>query len=151
MALFWCLSAVDGCKKSPKEPTGPQPQKLPEVDITIGDVNITVEVADEEAERHLGLMHRDSIPDGRGMIFIFPSEDNLSFYMRSTRVDLDLAYARADGTIFQIERMTAYDLRSVTSREPAKYALEVPAGFLSRSGIRAGDKLMIPPEISQAP
>ncbi|MDK1032777.1 MAG: DUF192 domain-containing protein [Planctomycetia bacterium] len=145
-AVLFCIFP-GGCKRSQPAPTGPAPQRLSEVTIKVGDVPITVEVARTEAERRLGLMHRDSLGEGRGMLFVFAVEDNLSFYMKNTRFDLDLGYVNASGVLFQIERMKAYDTQGVSSREPALYALEVAAGFFAKHGIKAGEKLTIPPEV----
>jgi hypothetical protein len=102
-------------------------------------------VAREPAEHQKGMMFRTHLAPDEAMLFIFPREDNLSFWMKNTYVDLDIAYIRADGIIAQIERLKSHDLAAVYSREPARFALEVPAGWLAAHGIAVGAKVAIPP------
>jgi hypothetical protein len=51
-----------------------------------------VELADTDEKRTLGLMFRDSMPDDQGMLFIFPGETRRSFWMKNTRIPLDIFY-----------------------------------------------------------
>ncbi len=122
-------------------------KSLEEIQIRVGDVPVVAEVALAPAKRRAGLMHRDGLRKGHGMLFVFPVVDNLAFYMKNTRFDLDLGYFDAGGVLFQVERMKAYDRRAVYSRKPALYALEVPAGFFAAGGIKIGDKLALPAKI----
>ena len=62
--------------------------------------------------------------------------------------DLDLAFIRSDGSIVQTERMRAYDEEPVFSREPVRFALEVPAGWLEAHGIAIGTKVAIPEDVA---
>jgi hypothetical protein len=133
---------------TPPTPAADQPQRLPTATISIGDRTLTVEVAKEPAEQQKGMMFRPHLAPDEAMLFVFPREDNLSFWMKNTYVDLDIAYIRADGVITQIERLKAHDLTAVYSREPARFALEVPAGWFAAHGITVGAKAIIPPEVA---
>jgi uncharacterized membrane protein (UPF0127 family) len=88
-------------------------------------------------------MHRDSLPENRGMIFVFAKERSLSFWMRNTRIPLSIAFAKADGRIVSIKNMRPYDddPPHYASPEPAKYALEVNKGWFSDNRIRVGDRI----------
>jgi uncharacterized membrane protein (UPF0127 family) len=124
-----------------------RPQRLPTATIQVGARPLVVEVAATEAQRRTGMMGRPSLGPDEAMLFVFLREDNLVFWMKDTPVDLDLAYLGADGTILQIEPMTAYNTDQVFSRAPARYALEVPAGWFAAHGIAAGARVTIPPEV----
>jgi uncharacterized membrane protein (UPF0127 family) len=108
-----------------------------------GLIPIRVELARTDAERARGLMNRSALPDGEGMLFIFEREQILSFWMKNTLIPLSIAFIRTDGRIIEIRDMRALDLTTVSSTRSARYALEVPQGWFSRSGIEAGDYLRL--------
>lgn len=117
------------------------------VRMRIGDATLTLEVADTEALRAYGLMHRDSLPADRGMIFVFPREEPLGFWMKNTRIPLDIAFLDASGKVVSIHQMYPYDLRLTRSAGPAMYAIEVNQGRLAKAGLEVGDILQLPPEL----
>lgn len=99
-------------------------------------VTIAVEVADNEEERMLGLMYRDSLPGMSGMLFMFENEEVQSFWMKNTRFSLDIIFINAERRIVSISKGTKpYSLASVSSAGPAMFVVEVPAGFSERYGI----------------
>lgn len=103
---------------------------------------VTVEIADTQPEREKGLMFRYSVPPDNGMLFVFEHEQNLSFWMKNTFIPLDIAYISSKGIINEIYRMEPLDYSVVyPSKKPAKYALEVNAGWFKKNGIKTGMKL----------
>jgi uncharacterized membrane protein (UPF0127 family) len=105
--------------------------------------HIDIELAVEESERTMGLMHRRSLPDTRGMLFIFEEEEQRSFWMKNTLIGLDILYIRQDGTIESIAPYTVpKNERSIPSKGPAKFVLEVFEGFCDRYGVKEGDKIV---------
>jgi uncharacterized membrane protein (UPF0127 family) len=103
---------------------------------------IDIEIADTESDRTIGLMHRRSMPDTQGMLFIFDEEEPRSFWMRNTLIGLDIIYIRANGEIESIAKYTVpMSERSVPSKGPATYVLEVIEGFCDRYGVKEGDKI----------
>lgn len=84
---------------------------------------------------------------GRGMLFIFPSERPLSFWMYNTIIPLDIAYIRGDGVIVRTYTMAPMETQPYPSGEPALYALEVSAGLFEQLDIKAGDKVEIPQSV----
>jgi len=102
-------------------------------------ISITVEIADNEYERQLGLMYRRDLPYNRGMIFIFEREEILNFWMKNTYIPLDIAYISGRGKIIDIQTMKPLDI-SVTypSKLPSRYALEANAGWFRKNNITEG-------------
>ena len=92
----------------------------------------------------------DEIAPDEGMLFVFPDEQVRSFWMKDTIISLDIAFARADGTIVATHAMPPLTLRSFGSVEPAMFALEMAAGSFDRLGIAPGDQIDIPDSIFKA-
>lgn len=102
---------------------------------------IDVEIAERTADRWRGLMFREKMDENQGMLFIFPAEETLSFWMKDTPLALDIIYLNADRTIVTIRKNTVpYSEESVPSDVPAKYVVEVKAGFADRHRLEPGDK-----------
>ena len=119
--------------------------------ITVDGVAIEVWLAETPAQRAQGFMNASmdqlaDLPDGtpRGMLFVFPSPQLVSFFMRDTFVPLDLAYIRADGTIASVHELVPLDETLVPSGEPILYALEVRRGVLATNGLGPGSVAVIP-------
>ncbi len=145
------LAALAGCDKGGAPPppgTDERAQKLETATIRVGDFPLVVEVADSEAERQKGMMFRAKLGPDEAMLFVFVSDANVAFWMKDSYADLDLAFIRSDGSIVQTERMRAYNEEPVFSREPVRFALEVPAGWLEAHGIAAGTKVTIPEDVA---
>jgi len=107
-----------------------------------GAHRLTVEIADTTPLRTRGLMWRNDLPDGTGMLFIFPSEVVQSFWMRNTLIPLDLVFI--DQKLKVVGVVQWAEPRSLTSRtvgKPSLYVLEVPGGWTSRNGVRAGSTI----------
>jgi uncharacterized membrane protein (UPF0127 family) len=104
-----------------------------------------VEIADDDRERALGLMFRRSMGEDEGMLFDFGGEEPASFWMRNTYIPLDMLFIKADGTIESIaERTTPLSDKSVPSRGPVRYVLELNGGVSDTLGIAPGDKISGP-------
>jgi len=112
--------------------------------MQIGDKQFILEIADTAAKRNTGLMRRDSLPDDHGMIFVFPEEDTYSFWMKNTRIPLDIVFIDSGGTIRSIQQMKPYDLNAVSPGAAIKYAVELNLGAATRAGAKTGQKVIIP-------
>ena len=102
-----------------------------------------VELALDEPTRHKGLADRDEIPQGTGMLFVFPRQEPLEFHMLDCRVPIDVAYISAELQVVDIQTMLVEpDPRNpqvrYPSRHPARFALEVAGGALRRAGVKVG-------------
>lgn len=89
----------------------------------------------------------EELADDQGMLFVFPDEDHLGFWMLNTITPLDIAYARMNGTVVSTWQMPPHTLQSFPSLEPAMFALEMKQGAFARLGLEAGDRLEIPSSI----
>jgi hypothetical protein len=111
-----------------------------------GSVEVEVEVADDMDEMQKGLMGRTALAEDAGMLFVYPEERELSFWMKDTLIPLSIAFIDAEGRIVDIQDMKALDDRPphYTSAEPARYALEVNEGFFDERGVEVGDRAGLP-------
>jgi hypothetical protein len=120
---------------------GPGGQLIRTVDVRVGGIPITVEIADTPALREQGLMNRDSLPEDSGMLFVYADEQMRSFWMRNTKIPLDIAFIDHNGSIVNIEQMEAQTDENTISAAPATYALEMSLGWFEANGVGPGDRL----------
>jgi uncharacterized membrane protein (UPF0127 family) len=115
--------------------------------IRLGKKTILVEVADTPEKSARGLMYRKNIGSNEGMLFVFPSEQLLSFWMKNTFVDLSIGYFSGRRILIEIKNMKAAKSEMQThfetyeSSQPAQYALEMRLGWFEKNNIKVGDKL----------
>lgn len=109
--------------------------------IRIGGVEVTAEIADNQELRAEGLMHRDSLPPNHGMLFVYGTAEVRSFWMRNTRIPLDIAFIDASGVIINIEQMEPQSDQNYYSQGPMMYALEMDQGWFEANGVGPGDRL----------
>lgn len=107
----------------------------------------TVELAESQEKQALGLMFRESMPDDHGMVFIFPAEGMRSFWMKNTKIPLDIFYFDEDLKLVNVSENTPPCRSSrcpgYPSAGPAKYVLELNAGKAAELGVRPGDELKL--------
>ncbi len=104
-----------------------------------------VEVVDNDADRAKGLMYRKELPEGRGMLFDFHREQEVSFWMQNTYISLDMVFIRGDGRILRIaENTEPLSTRLIPSGGPVRAVLEVVAGTTQKLGIAPGDRVASP-------
>ena len=123
--------------------------KLPKKDLTItrtdgSQITLNVEIAKTPETRQFGYMERKTIPDGTGMIFVFESDQILSFYMKNTPHPLSIAYIDSTGKIRDIFDMKPFSLDTIFSTCSVRYALEVPQGWYEKNLIKKGDFINLP-------
>jgi uncharacterized protein len=102
----------------------------------------SVEMATTEEEKTTGLMYRKELADGKGMLFDFSPEQEVSMWMKNTFISLDMIFIRADGRILRIaENTEPQSTKIIPSRGLAKGVLEVIAGTAKKYGIEPGDRV----------
>jgi uncharacterized membrane protein (UPF0127 family) len=102
----------------------------------------SVEMATTEEEKTTGLMYRKQLADGKGMLFDFSPEQEVSMWMKNTYISLDMIFIRADGRILRIAQNTEpMSTRIIPSNGLAKGVLEVIAGTAQKYGIEPGDRV----------
>lgn len=108
---------------------------------------ITVDVADTPASREVGLMCRRSLPKDYGMLFVFPMEMGLGFWMKNTLVPLDLLWIGADKRVAHIaprlkaSRLDTPEEKIARAGGRGQYVLELPAGEAKSRKLKVGDRL----------
>jgi uncharacterized membrane protein (UPF0127 family) len=104
-----------------------------------------VEIVDNDADRAKGLMYRRELPEGRGMLFDFHRDQEVSFWMQNTYIPLDMIFIRGDGQILRIEENTVpLSTRMIPSRGAVRAVLEVIGGTSRKLGIAPGDRVASP-------
>ena len=107
--------------------------------------HFTVEIADTQQKRSLGLMFREDVPADTGMLFDFEKPRDVAMWMKNTYVPLDMLFIDEAGTILNIATdTTPLSLDPVRSAGPALGVLELRAGTTVRLGIEAGDMVEHP-------
>ncbi len=114
--------------------------------VTKNGVHVfSVEVAANDADRRKGLMFRKELPEGKGMLFDFKQDQDISMWMRNTYIPLDMLFINSDGRIRRIaENTVPFSERTIPSGGPVRGVLEVIAGTAKKLGIAPGDRVAHP-------
>ncbi|MDO9235552.1 MAG: DUF192 domain-containing protein [Aquabacterium sp.] len=118
-----------------------QAQRLPTTVIGAGMHNIKAEVAQTPQEHEIGLMHRTSMGQNEGMIFVFERAGQQCFWMKNTLIPLAAAFIADDGTIVNVAEMKPQTLTPHCSTKPVRLVLEMNAGWFAKRGLGEGRKL----------
>jgi uncharacterized membrane protein (UPF0127 family) len=121
--------------------------RLPVEALVVGNSRVTAELAANREDRARGLMFRESMPEDHGMLFIYPVEAPLVFWMKNTPLPLSIAFADSGGRILRIADMEPYSEEPIHSGSPVRYALEMNRGWFDRHGVFAGDAIRGIPRI----
>jgi uncharacterized membrane protein (UPF0127 family) len=113
-------------------------QRLATATILVGTHPVLVEVASTPQERADGLMNREKLEPNTGMLFIFPDNRTRSFWMKSTRIPLSIAYISSENEIVRIADMRPFSTDRVPSLYPARYALEMNQSWFKKHDISKG-------------
>ncbi|WP_055442794.1 DUF192 domain-containing protein [Lacinutrix himadriensis] len=103
---------------------------------------LDIEIADTDYDVQTGLMYRNSMQKTQGMLFVFPTMRERFFYMKNTRIPLDLIYLDNNKHIVSFqENAVPFDEASLPSRVPAQYVLEINAGLSEKWLLEVGDRI----------
>ena len=108
-------------------------------------VTVRLEVAADPDARARGLMDRTEVPEGTGMVFLYPRDVAEAYWMKNTLVPLSIAFVAADGRVVSVAEMTPCTADPCPSYPPAgpyRYAVELPAGAFRAAGVGEGDKVV---------
>jgi uncharacterized membrane protein (UPF0127 family) len=131
----------------PSQPTTQETRHPERCEITVGGLKVTVEIAATIHERATGLSNRHEIGENEGMLFLFAKPRRLSFWMKDTHVPLSIAFITPEGEIAEIQDMEPLDESLHESAITVDKALEMPAGWFRRNGVKPGDTVKPPPEL----
>jgi uncharacterized membrane protein (UPF0127 family) len=132
---------------TPREPLNPKnAQALPESPLAISSGatthRFTVELADDDTERGIGLMHRGQMAADHGMLFDFETARRVGFWMRNTFIPLDMLFLKSDGEVVSIaENVQPHTETPVGPDRPVRAVLELNAGMVKKLGLKVGDKI----------
>lgn len=110
---------------------------------------LDVEIAETRSERSQGLMGRESLPEGTGMLFVYGGADVRAFWMKNTLVPLDIIFVDSDRRVVNVKHASPepdtpdHELTRYTSDGPAQYVVEAERGYANETGISPGDELVI--------
>ena len=150
------LLLAAGCEKEkpampPSAPTPTPPAntgnskaqpRLETIKLYLGAAELTVEIADENRERQAGMMHRTTMPENEGMLFVFPYPHQTGFWMKNTTVPLSIAYIDRASRVIEIYDLHPGNTQPVESRSArVQYALEGNQGWFAKNGIKPGTVL----------
>jgi uncharacterized membrane protein (UPF0127 family) len=148
---FHCLSLLSvAIVAACGAPSSPQFQQAADAGAAIALPSgriIRAEIADDPASREKGLMFRKSLPRGRGMLFVFPGETTLDFWMKNTLVPLDIVFLDAKGAVTHIAAgleppgPDVPDWAIPRASGYGQYVLEIPAGEAAADGLGVGSRL----------
>jgi len=114
---------------------------LPRIKLNAGMFLIDTQVAQTPEQREIGLMFRQQMPQGEGMLFVFEVPAEQCFWMKNTVLPLTAAFVAEDGTIVNLADMKPQTTDSHCSKKPVRYVLEMNQGWFAKKGIKAGAKL----------
>lgn len=106
---------------------------------------VRLEIAATPAARARGLMGRTEVPEGTGMVFLYPEDVAEAYWMKNTLVPLSIAFVAADGRVVSVSEMTPCRADPCPSYAPAgpyRYAVELAAGSFAAAGVGPGAKVV---------
>ena len=120
--------------------------------VEIAGQRYAVELADDDAERARGLMFRDAMADDRGMLFIHDAQEPQAYWMKNTKIALDILYFDNDRKLVSQQRgvppcSLGDACPSYPSNAPARYVLELNAGQAEKLKLQDGATLTFGPGI----
>ena len=103
--------------------------------------SLDVEIANSDAKRRQGLMHRKDLAKDHGMLFLWPQSNTRCMWMKNTSLPLSVAYLSPDGRILEIYDMVPFSEDSICSKQSVRMAVEVNQGWFAKNKISVGDKI----------
>ncbi len=110
------------------------------IDSGQGAETFNIELATTPDQMELGLMFRQNLAPDAGMLFVYPAEQQVAFWMKNTVIPLDMLFIAGDGKIRRIvERTIPLSTAVIPSVDEVRAVLEVNGGTAARLGIKPGD------------
>jgi hypothetical protein len=123
------------------------PQQYSRSEVLIGGLKIYADLADTPKKQINGLVWRSQLNDSEGMLFVFSSERSLNFWMKNMLIPIDIVFVTSDMKVINVYKSVPPCVddpcKLYASSKPAKYALELSAGFCERHGVHPGDSISL--------
>ncbi len=131
-----------GCGAKAPEPVAAVRTAADYFPIKVGDQTVRMQLAVLPQEMERGLMERRDLAPDQGMIFVYRSPQQMTFWMHNTPTPLDIGYFNAAGELVEIYPMLPYDEKTIASRSrDLKFALEMNLNWYREHGVKPGAKL----------
>ncbi|MFA5258082.1 MAG: DUF192 domain-containing protein [Opitutales bacterium] len=136
------LGGCGGCS-SPKAQDSTRTSTIAErLPLSIDGVRLDIQIAVTKSEQAHGLMFRNELADGDGMIFVYKEPQRMSFWMNNVPIPLSVGFFDREGVLKEILHMLPRDTRTVfSSGDRVQYALEMDDGWFERHGVRPGARM----------
>jgi len=147
LAFCICILSLTNCKNDKKTITQTQVHFTKEGELTLikannSKVHLDIEIADTDFDIQTGLMYRNTMKPNQGMLFVFEDESERFFYMKNTKIALDLIFIDGNNKIVNLKKNAKpFDETSLPSNAPSKYVLEVNAGSVNSWRLAVGDSI----------
>jgi hypothetical protein len=120
-----------------------------ELSIKKETFNIWLAIDPKQKNEGLSFLLADEVASDQGMLFLYPYEEKLSFWMKNTYFDLDIAYIKSSGKVVDIATMNKMTPKEFSSSQSVRYVLELKAGSFKRVGLKVGDSISIPQKVKE--
>ncbi len=114
----------------------------PLLHLSLGSGTLDVEVAATKNQRAQGLMNRTSMPESRGMLFVYPAPAYFCMWMKNTLIPLSVAFIDAQGQVINIADMVPHSETNHCTQRNATYALEANRDWFTKHGVTAGTQVL---------
>ena len=149
LVLLFILFSALSCKEKNKTIKHTEVTFKKEGDLTIyktasdsTQIKLDLEIADNDYEIQTGLMYRNSMKNNQGMLFVFDDYTERYFYMKNTKIPLDIIFIDTGKKIVSFQKNAKpFDETSLPSKVPAKYVLEINAGLMDTWNLKIGDSI----------
>lgn len=119
----------------------PAVAQMPLLELSAGMHRIEAEVVNTDSGRMVGLMRRESMAPQHGMLFVFDGDARHCMWMKNTLIPLSVAFLDASGKVINVEEMEPQTENNHCAAKPARYALEMNAGWFRKRGIAPGQAI----------
>ncbi|MCU0678119.1 MAG: DUF192 domain-containing protein [Candidatus Pacebacteria bacterium] len=146
-AVLWWLFFTPTPPIPLAEPETTRADYEPLIPLTLGGRAMYASVADESTERQLGLSRTTTLPSDVVKLFVFPTADFWSFWMKEMLYSIDIVWLDTNGTIVHIEHAVSPDTypTSFVPAGRAQFVIETNAGFVDEQNLNVGDVVLLPP------
>lgn len=142
---YYDLASQPSSQKRVTDSSRAASEKLPSRTIRIGEKDVTVLIARTPEEQRQGLSGRAGLGPGEGMLFVFPKDGLYGIWMKDMLFSIDIIWLSSKGVIVSIAPNVSPDTypQSFTPDAPARYVLELPAGFANTYRLKKGDMVQL--------
>ena len=111
-------------------------------DLSVGNVPFKAQVAVFDLEKMRGLMYRETLAENNGMVFVYDSPTQASFWMKNTLIPLDIGFFDKNGVLTEVKKLYPQNLDAVKSARPdIMYCIEMNAGWFDKNNVKSSAKL----------